>query len=280
MTVSLVGIAQLPLLVYTIIIFKNDPVWADFASQNQTLSPPPAYYLWGFIWFWLLLLPAFSRKNLFLDAKRISLLAWIFGVLILAYLPWNFQRRFLLYFTVPLSILTTLVIQDIISPWLDRHISFLRHRKTTLLFLLLFITSFSNFYLVYTKIAAELPQHSSTQYHPEEIKQALSWLQKHTRQNTIMISAPRTGLLAGVQAEQTVFVTHQFETVGYQKRIAQVEQFYCNKIQLTELETAEVEWIFYGPYEREICTEFQPPTNFRIVYQLEGVNIYQLEHDN
>lgn len=39
---------QIPILIYHLSTFSRDTGWASFVQQNITLSPPPAYYAWGF----------------------------------------------------------------------------------------------------------------------------------------------------------------------------------------------------------------------------------------
>jgi len=47
------ALTQLPLLIYNFTLLNSDPTWSQFTRQNQTLSPPPVYYLWGFGLLWL-----------------------------------------------------------------------------------------------------------------------------------------------------------------------------------------------------------------------------------
>ncbi len=47
----MIALIQIPLFRYNYIMLTQDPVWSRYTLQNQTLSPPPDYYLWGFAFF-------------------------------------------------------------------------------------------------------------------------------------------------------------------------------------------------------------------------------------
>ncbi len=272
-----VGIAQLPLLAYNLWVFQTDPIWLIFQEQNQTFSPPPIYYLWGFFWFWLLLIPGVLKSKIFLTPKRISLLIWIVSVLFFSFFPWQMQRRFMIYFTLPLAILASIITREFLSPWISRHLPLLSKRKPMLLILLVGVVGFSNFYLVFVHLNYQLPQYSSEYYHPTEIAEALNWLDDDANQEMIVLSAPETGLLAGALAHQKSYVAHNYETIDYRLRSSQVEQFYNHQINLSDLEPANLGWVFYGPYEKLLAPDFQPPSYLEVAYQQNGVIIYAIK---
>ncbi|MFL7868828.1 MAG: hypothetical protein AB8I58_08375, partial [Anaerolineales bacterium] len=64
---GVIAVAQLPLLVYNFNLLNNDPMWSQFTHQNETLSPPLVYYLWGFGLLWLFaligLVPAIRQRS-------------------------------------------------------------------------------------------------------------------------------------------------------------------------------------------------------------------------
>jgi hypothetical protein len=99
-------LAQLPLLIFGFAQFRLDPGMAIFAAQNTTLSPPWSYYLLGFGP--IALAAIFSLAMRRVDLTRpgyAAMLAWAAAAPVLAYLPWNYQRRFMLAYTIPLAVL-------------------------------------------------------------------------------------------------------------------------------------------------------------------------------
>lgn len=274
-TVGIVGLVQVPLLAYNYWVFATDPVWTAFGAQNQTLSPPFWQYCVGLFWFLLLCLPIVLKSRLLKEPKWIGLLTWVVGAMILAYLPWAMQRRFLLYYTLPLAIFATYSIQEIISSWLNRWLPGLSRYKPVLLILLVGLVGFSHIFWMTSFInSLEVPTNPNT-FHPIEVRDGVEWLEVHDGDELVMVCTPRTGLLAGVYAYQKVYVAHYFETVNYAHRLALVEQFFQNEADLSALGGDEIGWIFYGPYERELGSEFQPPENFVSVFSEGDVTIYQ-----
>ncbi len=74
------------LVIYQYLAINGDPVWADFAAQNITMSPPPVYLLLGYLPLLLpalLGLPALWRAG---DHWRLLVL-WVVLVALLAYAP-------------------------------------------------------------------------------------------------------------------------------------------------------------------------------------------------
>ena len=102
-----IAIVQIPLLAYNFLILNNDPLWSQFTAQNQTLSPPPDYYLWGFALFWPFAvfgtILALCKKSTALGAA----VFWVISAFLLGYAPVYIQRRFLQNITIPLAILAT-----------------------------------------------------------------------------------------------------------------------------------------------------------------------------
>jgi hypothetical protein len=88
-TLLAIAIAQLPLLAYNFIVLNNDPLWSQFTSQNQTISPPPDY-------FWVLLSsgPLFGWSSPSVQSQTLGPVLWIIGGFLLAYAPAYIQRRF------------------------------------------------------------------------------------------------------------------------------------------------------------------------------------------
>jgi hypothetical protein len=92
------------------LMIMNDPVWATYASQNQTLSPPPIYYVLGFM---PLLIPIFLGWRHIVEAIKkdnrwLLPLVWVLVVVVLLYAPFPTQRRYLLGVQTPLAVLAGL----------------------------------------------------------------------------------------------------------------------------------------------------------------------------
>jgi hypothetical protein len=276
LALGLVGIAQLPLLAYNFWVVSSDPFWKIYTSQALTATPPIIYLLLGFFWFWILLLPGLFRPKKFFTPKRIGLLVWVILILLLVYLPWQMQRRILFYYTLPLAILVSLVIREQLSPWLSRRLSLKTEHKNILLVPLVILVGFTNLYILFVHTTYQLPALQNSYYHPASIARAISWMEQHTEPDSVMLSTPDTAFLAAVQIGQRVFVAHPDETANYSLRVSQMKGFFNNQVNLSEMEPANLRWVFYGPYEQSIGPNFQPPSNLQPAYQQEGITIYEI----
>ena len=100
----------LPLGLHALVILYHfsainaDPIWSDFSAQNKTLSPPPLFYLLGYL---PLLLPALLGLRHLWQAERHwrLLLLWLLLAALLLYFPLPTQRRYLLGLQTPLALL-------------------------------------------------------------------------------------------------------------------------------------------------------------------------------
>jgi len=276
LALGLVGIAQLPLLTYNFWVVSNDPFWKVYSSQAFTETPPPAYLLLGFFWFWLLLSPGLLRPKIFFTPERIGLLAWVILVLLLVYVPWPMQRRILASYTLPLAILASLVIREQFSPWLSHRLDLKKEHKNFLLVPLVVLVGFTNLYILFVHTTYQLPALQKTYYHPASIARAISWMEQHTDPTSVMLSTSDTAFLAAVQIGQRVFVAHPDETANYSLRVSQMKGFFNNQFNLSEMEPANLRWVFYGPYEQSIGPNFQPPSNLQPAYQQDGITIYAI----
>jgi hypothetical protein len=101
LALGIIALAQIPLFAYNLLILTQDPIWRQFTTQNETLSPPPIYYILGFALFWPLVLVGSIRAFRAREPRLLTMLTWIEAAFLLAYAPFAIQRRFLLIITIP-----------------------------------------------------------------------------------------------------------------------------------------------------------------------------------
>jgi len=269
---GIIAVSQIPLLTYNFVLLSKDPVWSQFTAQNQTLSPPPIYYLWGFGLFWPLAfvgaIRAIHERNIILLAS----LAWTVSTFALAYAPFAIQRRFLLGITIPLGLLATRGLVDIFqfvsqkSDWLARRIPSL----TLLTGLLLSVTT-----LTFIPVQAVfMLGHPKDFFYPRALNSAFDWLSTHTQPNDFILSTMHTGQLLAQETGRRVYLGHAMETLDYTTKTANVESFYQNKSVTNWLSQIPTHWIIYGPYEQYLAPDFHPGANLELVFQNNAVQIY------
>jgi hypothetical protein len=271
----LIALAQLPLLVYGVGKFWLDPFWESFLSQNITLSPPPGYYVLGFGLFWppaLWGIWCIIRNMLINDAEdkppaHFAALVWLVGALILAYLPWNLQRRFTHALMVPLALLAVVGLRDLSQRWIA-------HRVRLLALLIVAFSAISSFYLAFG-LSLYVANRPADLFDPSTLVEAVDWLGAQASPDDVVLSAPRSGQLLAARGGLIAYIGHPIETLHFNRKSDLVQEFYSGHIPMDALTACGCDWLIYGPYEKAISSQFEP-LNSDLVYQNTAVTVYKI----
>ena len=282
-----IALSQVPLFVYNSLVFQSGPVWEAFVAQNITLSPPPVYYFWGYFLFWPFVFIGMSKLLLILKAESdtsmgdnlpglIASASWVIGVIILAYLPTVLQRRFMLGFTVPLSILSAYALKSSIFPWLtQRQARWLNQWKGLVPVVLIAFSMISSLFLSLNTawFAAQRPE---AFFDSLPLVNAVKWLGTQAKQGDIVLSSERTGLLVASKTGLPVYLGHPIETMDYQNKSIQVRDFYQGKISPDWMYQLGIRWVIWGPAEKELSGPGRWEIDLEKAYQDKDVLIYKI----
>jgi hypothetical protein len=273
LALGMLAIAQLPLLAYNLVVLSNDPLWSQFTSQNQTLSPPPAYYFWGFAFFWL---PATAGILVALRTKPNAVLGaaifWVVCGFLLAYIPFYIQRRFLQNITIPLAILATAGIIKFFETVAMKSPA-LNYRRTLLVMVFIFLTSISSLQIGLSQ-AEYLQTHPSDLYYPSSLDRAIDWLQENAQYNDFVLASEQTSQVLVQKTGLRAYLGHAMETLHYQDKLAEVESFFQGA--LPKLASKPIQWVIYGPLEKQLSPSFDAPANLELVYDSQELQIYRV----
>ncbi len=254
--VAAMGMAQLPLLAYDLWVFYTNPVFAGWSAQNVTLSPPPRIYLLGYGL--LLALGVIGLAWGHRGGRELSFpLLWVGLVMVLIYLPWNLQRRFLEGVQVPLGLLAGVGLVWLTNRWLksDRG----KWRALTAAVALMMM---SNLYLT-AGLTLAAASRSPALFWPADLLAGVDWLGAHSSWEDTVLAGPETGNLIPARVGQRVVVGHGMETVNYEGKRAAVARFFSAAAPDAERRALVrkwgVVWVFYGPEERSLGN-FDPHT--------------------
>jgi hypothetical protein len=282
-----IALSQVPLFIYNSQVFKSGAIWEAFVAQNITLSPPPVYYLWGYLLFWpfvvigiahlLMKLKAGNPENLVDNLPGLAAgFFWVIGVLVLAYLPTVLQRRFMLGYTVPLSILTVYALKNSIFPWLERRrVGWINHIKGFVPVILIAFSMISSLLLI-ANTAWAASQHSQALFDPGELIDAVDWLGAHAGQGDVVLSSEATGLLVAARTGLPVYLGHPIETMDYQNKSELVRDFFQGKIEPGVMYQRGVRWVIWGRAEKELTDSSRLGRGLNNVYQNQDVVIYEI----
>jgi len=261
----LAGVAALisaPIVAYNAWVFTTNPVYATWAAQNRILSPHPLHYLaaYGIP----LVLAAFAVRSAWRQKGMGWLaLAWVGVVPVLAYLPFNLQRRLVEGVQVPLSLLAawgTVKILNLQPPTSNFQLptSSLQPPTSNLkgvAGVLVVALSLTNVLLVAGNCLS-LWGRPAPIYRDRGEAAALDWLNERVKPDDVVLAAYGTGNYLPVRVSARVFVGHGPESVHADEKKALVANFFDTatddawRRQL--LMQYGVDYVFWGPAERAL----------------------------
>ncbi len=257
-------------LLYQFIAIRMDPLLRAWDSQNLTPSPP----FWDFI---LSFSPVLLAAIFFLYKNRESInqpllricIIWLFSGVVLAYLPFNLQRRFLFAYFIPVAALGTMGL------WLLSGFRPSRYRKIfTIIFLLSVLT---NLFILVGGVNA-INHHDPSIYISRSEITAFEWMAEQQGE-PVVLANERSGLYIPAYTGWRVVYGHPFETVDAEIRLKEVKRFFQAEISPAEVDTVleeeGIDFIYFGPSDsRDIMSIISNRVD--LVYQNQDVDIYAI----
>ncbi len=268
--------SQIPLFIYNFLILTRDPIWSQFTLQNETLSPPIKFYFWGFFPFLIFAIWGGIKSIHERDPKFISMTTWAVSGFALAYLPVLIQRRFLLGITVPLGILATYGLNDLLQKLSIKYPAYTERKNLVYLGYVL-LASVSSIYLVLgsSLFLRTLPK---DKFYPKDLENALIWLDNNAEPNEFVLGAVQTSQITSQRTKLRTYTGHEMETLNFKEKLTLVENFYLNSEYEGWIRESPIHWVIYGPYERKLSLSFTPSKELVLAYQNSTVNIYMIKH--
>jgi len=257
-------------VLYQFYMSITDPVLKGWNAQNITASPPLLDFIFSFspaliaaIWGSVVLLKSTSSP-----AQR-TMVAWLVLGILLVYIPFNLQRRFMLGLFIPVAILAV---------WGIGGINNLKTRGW--LWVGLFCFSLPTNLLIILAGFYGIQSHSSAIYLTVNEESALEWVENSTPAHSLILASPEMGLFIPADTGRRVVYGHPFETVNAEQEKDKIETFYGNKLSsegtYLYLLDKKPDYIFWGPREQKIgrpaILEELP-----VVYQNGDIKIYSLD---
>lgn len=261
-----IGVSSTPAMVYDLWVSQTHPVLKVWHAQNLTVSPP---------WWDLLLalspalLLAVYGARLALKGKNKTgqmLAMWLVVCLVLVYLPFSLQRRFLHGLYVAIALLAVRAIVHIVERW-PRWRILLPGSVVVLSVLTNVVVLLSGVYGANTL--------DPSLYITKAESRAFAWIEENTADQALVLAAPDTGLVLPVYTQARVLYGHPFETVQAEEMEDLVVAFYGGSVSAAEvMGSYPVRYVFYGPRERQLgrpdWLSGETP-----VYDQDGVQIYK-----
>jgi hypothetical protein len=257
-------------LVYELYVIVTNPVYAGWNAQNITRSPQigdlfislsPVLIL-GFVG----ALIAVRRRNIH---DRLLLTWFVFGI-VLIYLPFGLQRRFMTGLYIPIVGLAAVGIQYIFRRW--QKWGRLCAAATIILSLP------TNLLILFASIKAVQTFDSNIFLTRNEVD-GFTWLAENAPDDAVILASPDTGLYIPAWSGRRVVYGHPFETVEAEKWKAQTTAFFKEKLSAEQIwfiiKESGADYLFYGPREQLSSIMSELP-GISLVYYNSDVRIYEI----
>lgn len=263
----LVGIGGGPILLYYYWVTLIDPVMAGWNSQNVTPSPP----VWDFIISFLpVLVFAIPGALVALRDRTKSmriLVVWSVLGLLLLWIPFGLQRRFIFGLYIPFAGLASLGI--------DKLLENVRRNQFVILICIIVFAIITNLIVIMAGIGGIRSRDRSV-YMTQGESQAFEWLDNNIEIDAVILAGPDSGLLIPAYTGRRVLYGHPFETVDANTKLHEVKSYFNNPDFIdSEGLLSKVNYVFVGPRERELSSNgFQ--LDLQVIYDEMGVTIFSV----
>jgi hypothetical protein len=266
------GIIPVPFLIYNALVFNLDPFLKRWTGQNIITSPHPLHYLLAYglaIPFAILGARKLLRERTW-DGWMLA--AWALAIPLLAYAPFNLQRR------LPEGAWVALVVLMVKS--FDGEAGRLAHQKARILPLLMAFSLPSTLFLliggVFTALKPALPV-----FRPVDEIKTFEYLLANANAGDIVLASYNTGNALPAWAPVKVVIGHGPESVGLADLAPKVRRFYAIETGDDERQRRFQEWnvryIMFGPSEAELGgwqPEYAP--YLQLAYEAGAYQVYQV----
>jgi hypothetical protein len=269
----------LPLMIYYLWVAKVDPFFAGWSAQNTTPSPPiwdllisisPAIFV-AAIGVWGLFLKQNQEPLLHIGSNQrcLQLVVWAILGLLLMYLPWSLQRRFMMGFYIPLAGLAAIGLE---------FIALSKPRMVRPLIIVIFILAIPTNLLILLAGFQAAQQQDPKIYISSSEYQAFSWIEENTNQDSIVLSSPPIGLILPAHTGRQVIYGHPLETVNAGTEEQAVNEFFSGAFSTESIEefvtNRQIDYVFIGSREIELGFD-QTPDSWQVVFRAGDVVIYK-----
>ncbi len=208
-----------PIVLYDLYVFRANPAMAAWSAQNLTPSLPPWNYALGY---GLVLLLAIGGIGISLHRRRDSdlfLLSWVGSITVLLYVPFALQRRFITGLHIPLVMLATIGLEQIIWPRIQAR------RRGLVTGLLVGFTALTNLFVPLVAVGG-VAQGRQPLVMTRDEAIACAWLREHTAWTDTVLAPVDSGQFIPAWAGNRVVYGHPFETVDAEKKEVEVARFF------------------------------------------------------
>ena len=258
-------------LIYQYIVIQSDPVLSGWNAQNLTYTPPLWDILISFSPALILALGVIAWAIKSGEVEKYKLLVvWLAAGLILAYVPVQLQRRFLLGYYIPIACLAAIGLD-----WLATSGKRLLRVSAAAAVAASLI---SNLFILIGGVSAAA-QHQPELYYLKSIQGAFDWMLAHRKDDSVVLATPGTSSIIPGATGWRVVYGHPYETPHANQRKQEVEDIFSGEMSLAKVqqyfESLGIDTVFVGPDERELGGDLAWIDAFDVVFEGDDVTIFK-----
>jgi hypothetical protein len=221
------SVAAAPVILYDLYVYLTNPALAAWSAQNLTPSLPPWDYALGYGLILLLAIGGIAVALRRLERMDLFLLAWVGSVVVLLYLPFALQRRFITGLHVPLTLLAALGLEQLVLPQVQAR------RRRLVCGLIIGFTALTNLFVPLVSVAGVAQGRHPLVMTPDEAA-AYAWLGEQTAWTDTVLAPPESGQFIPAWAGNRVVYGHPFETIDAEEKEAEVTRFFSPQATVAE----------------------------------------------
>ena len=260
---------------YQYLTIRTDPVLNNWNSQNITQTPSIINLLFSFSPFIigiLILVITLWKKKTILEKSTYLFLSWIVFALIMVFIPFNLQRRFLVGIYLPVVIVFWVLLREYFSTNKKIKVKWIN-------FVLIGMALPSNLLLFSGSVNA-INHHDPIFFINENIVKAIKFLETNAEEESVILANEENGLIIPALARFKVVYGHPFESINAEETRIFVSDFWMNKLSDEQsrnfLETNNVDFIFCE-YVNNINNCPTITQALYLIYNADNIAIFQVE---
>ena len=259
---------------YQYLSIHADPILNKWNSQNVTETPALINILFSFspmLIGIIIFLFIFWKKKLPLEKPISLLIVWIFFALLMAYVPFNLQRRFLVGLYIPIGI--------VFWHLLKIYFSQTQYKKQTLLIYVFIGMCLPSSLLIFTGSLNAITGFDSIFYYKKNIASSSEWLSTNIADKSVILTNEENGLIVPALANFKVVYGHPFESINAERTKQDINNFWSNQL------STDQSWSMINKYKVDyIICEFPKTINdcplitqsLRIIYVANDIAVFQV----
>ena len=266
--------AGFPIIIYQFILTRANTLLAEWNLQNQTPAPEILNLILSLspsvILALICCLRILKKKE---NKEELFLVIWLVLAIILTYLPFNLQRRFLLGIYIPTSLLAMIYLRKVFN-----------NRTIKLSASMLIFSSLISNTIVITMGIVGILSHQPLLFQSKSEFEGLKWIEVNSPNDAVVLTNSRLGMFLPAYTGRRVIYGHPFESIRSEENKTRIEQFFsCQMEEATAedmIRSYKVTYVFWSDYQNkgaclpEFVKKLEPALSLE--YQSGSIKIYEI----